>query len=422
MTSLVSSADAPFRRNDQGELTCDGVRLADIARDHGTPTYVYSAAAVDVAFDSVDSAYAGAPHLVCFALKACSNLALAARLARRGAGVDIVSGGELFRALKAGFPSERIVFAGVGKTRQEIGEALDANILLFTVESIQEVEAISALARERGKTARVAFRVNPDVDPKTHPYVSTGLKKNKFGIGRETVLDAYRFALSLPNLDPTGIHCHIGSQLVHLDPVRDAVDRIADLVAELKGIGVPIRYIDIGGGIAIRYRDETPDGPTAIASHVIGRAREFGATILMEPGRFLVGNAGILLTEVVYTKENGSKKFVVVDAAMNDLIRPSLYDAYHEIVTVSPPSGEENLVDIVGPVCESGDFLAHDRSFPPVASGDLLAVLSAGAYGFVMSSNYNARPRAAEVVVAGGTARVTRQRESYEDLIRGEVV
>ncbi|HEY3080029.1 MAG TPA: diaminopimelate decarboxylase [Chloroflexota bacterium] len=420
--SLVSSADAPFARLGSQELACEGVSLAEIAARFGTPTYVYSATAIESAYDRLDRAYADVPHLVCYALKANQNLAVAALLARRGAGVDIVSGGELFRARRAGFPSERIVFAGVGKTRREVGEALDAGIMLFTVESTNELETIAEVARGRGKSAPVALRVNPDVDPKTHPYISTGLKKSKFGVPREEVVGIYRRALALDGVEPVGIHCHIGSQLVHVDPIKDAVDRIADLAGELKAIGVPLRYLDMGGGLAIRYREEEPEGPERVAEHVGRRVRQLDATLLMEPGRFLVGNAGALLSEVVYTKQNGPKRFVVVDAAMNDLIRPSLYDAYHEVASVQAERPGRETVDVVGPVCESGDFFAHDRELPPLRQGDLVALLSAGAYGFVMSSNYNARPRAAEVLVRGSEARLVRERESYEDLVRGEIV
>jgi diaminopimelate decarboxylase len=420
--SLVSSTDTPFARLASGELACERVPLGEIARRFGTPTYVYSATAIEAAYDRIDRAYADVPHLICYALKANQNLAVAALLARRGAGADIVSGGELFRARRAGFPAERIVFAGVGKTRREIGEALDAKIMLFTVESTNELETIAEVARQRGAAAPVALRVNPDVDPKTHPYISTGLKRNKFGVPREEVLGIYRRALELEGVEPVGIHCHIGSQLVHVDPIKDAVDRIADLAGELKGIGVPLRYVDMGGGLAIRYHDETPEGPEQVAEHVKRRVRELGARLLMEPGRFLVGNAGALLSEVVYTKQNGPKRFLIVDAAMNDLIRPSLYDAYHEVAPVQPPRPGSETVDVVGPVCESGDFFAHDRDLPPLRPGDLVALLSAGAYGFVMSSNYNARPRAAEVLVRGAEARLVRERESYQDLIRGEVV
>jgi diaminopimelate decarboxylase len=420
--SLVSSTDAPFARLSAGELACEQVALAEIARRFGTPTYVYSAGAIESAYDRIDRAYAGVPHLICYALKANQNLAVASLLARRGAGADIVSGGELFRARRAGFPARRIVFAGVGKTRREIGEALEAGIMLFTVESIAELETIAEVARRRGAVAPVAMRVNPDVDPKTHPYISTGLKKNKFGVPREEVLGIYRRAIELEGVEPVGIHCHIGSQLVHVDPIKDAVDRIADLAAELQRIGAPLRYVDMGGGLAIRYRDEAPEGPEQVAEHVGRRVRELGLTLLMEPGRFLVGNAGALLSEVLYTKQNGPKKFVVVDAAMNDLIRPSLYDAYHEIASVTAPRQGVETVDVVGPVCESGDFFAHDRELPPLQQGDLVALLSAGAYGFVMSSNYNARPRAAEVLVRRAEARLVRERESYEDLVRGEVL
>ena len=418
--TLVSTADAPFGRVGK-ELYCEDVSLDEIARTYGTPAYVYSTASIEAAYDRLALAYVDVPTLICYALKASSNLAIAALLARRGAGVDIVSGGELFRALKAGFPANKVIFAGVGKTRQEIREGLDAGILQFTVESAAELEAISEVAVSVGKVAAIAVRVNPDVDPKTHPYISTGLKKNKFGVAREEIVALYRRALELPNVEPTGIQCHIGSQLVHIDPIKDAVDRVAELARELKLIGVSLKYIDIGGGLAIRYQNEVPEGPEDVAEHVKKHVRELGVTLLMEPGRFMVGNAAALVTRVVYTKVNASKKFVIVDAAMNDLIRPSLYDAYHEIVPVTDREGSE-VVDVVGPVCESGDFFAHDRELPPLHNGDLIALLSAGAYGFAMSSNYNSRPRPPEILVRGSVARVVRARETYDDLIRGEVL
>ncbi len=420
--TLVSSPHTPFGRLPSGSLACENVDLAEIARAHGTPTYVYSATAIERAFDRLDRAYAGVPHLICYAMKACANLAVLALLARRGAGADIVSGGELFRALRAGIPADRIVFAGVGKTRDEIRQALAAEILMFTIESPQELDAIQFVAAEMGTTARIAIRVNPDVDPQTHPYISTGLKKSKFGVPHEQVVNLYLRAADLPNIEPCGIQCHIGSQLVHVDPIRDAVDRVSELAADVVRRGIGLRYLDIGGGLAIRYRGDDPEGPEAVAAHVAARASALGLSLIMEPGRFLVGNAGALLTRVIYTKANGARKFVIVDAAMNDLIRPSLYDSFHEIAPVQARRGPNETVDLVGPVCESGDFFAHDRPMPPLEQQDLVAILSAGAYGHVMASNYNARPRAAEVLVRGSEARVVRTRETYEDLVRGEVL
>jgi diaminopimelate decarboxylase len=404
-----------------GVLHCEGVPLDEITRAQGTPTYVYSAGAIRDRYRALDEAYAGVPHQIHYALKANDSLAIARLLGDLGAGADVVSGGELFKARQAGIPADKIIFAGVGKTVEEIALALDEDIMLFNVESPAELETIGDLAAARGKVARISVRVNPDVDPQTHPYISTGLRKNKFGVPADQVLAVYHRAREHPALEPVGIQMHIGSQLVRVQPIVDAVDRLADLVAQLRGAGIDLRYLDVGGGLGIRYRDEEPEGPTALAEHVLPMIRELGVTLLSEPGRFLVGNAGVLLTRVVYRKQNGPKQFVVVDAAMNDLIRPSLYEAYHEIRPVREDRGAAETVDVVGPICESGDFFAHDRALPAVRAGDLLAIMSAGAYGFAMASNYNARPRAAEVLVSGDTARLVRRRETYDDLIRAEV-
>jgi diaminopimelate decarboxylase len=405
-----------------GSLCCEGVSLVEIAREYGTPTYVYSEGSVCDRFRALDEAYAGLPHLICYALKANDNLAIARLLGDLGAGIDVVSGGELFRARRAGIQASRILFAGVGKTAQELAYALDEDILLFNVESREELDALAAVAHDKQRVARVSVRVNPDVDPQTHPYISTGLQKNKFGVAAEQALDLYRRARDDKFLEPVGVQMHIGSQLVHVQPIVDAVARLVDVVQRLRAEGIALRYFDVGGGLGIRYRDEVPEGPSDLAAHVLPAVRELGLTFVCEPGRFIVGNAGVLLTRALYRKQNGTKRFVVVDAAMNDLIRPSLYDAYHEIRPVREPSanGEGEVVDVVGPICESGDFLAHDRALPSVGSGDLLAVMSAGAYGFAMASNYNARPRPAEVLVAGSTHRLVRRRETYEDLVRAE--
>ena len=402
-----------------GVLSCEEVPLSEIASTYGTPTYVYSERSITSRYAALDAAYAAIPHLICYAMKANDNLAIAGLLASKGAGADVVSGGELFRARRSGIPGNRIIFAGVGKTRAEIAQAIDEDILTFNVESEAELNAIADVAAEKGRVARVAVRVNPDVDPQTHPYISTGLKKNKFGVGAERVLDVYRQAHAHRYLEPVGIQMHIGSQLVHVQPIVDAVHRVADLVNRLRDEGISLRYFDVGGGLGIRYHDEQPEGPSQLAAQVIPIIRELGMTLLAEPGRFLVGNSGALLTRVVYRKQNGAKTFVIVDAGMNDLIRPSLYDAYHEIATVAE-GGQPEVVDVVGPICESGDFFAHDRALPGTAPGDLLTVLSAGAYGFAMASNYNARPRPAEVLVSGTTHRLIRRRETYEDLIRAE--
>ncbi len=406
-----------------GTLACEDVSLAEIAAEFGTPVYVYSETSIRDRFRAVDAAYASVPHLICYALKANDNLAIGRILAELGAGVDVVSGGELFRAQRAGFPGRRTIFAGVGKTRPEIAAALDADILAFNVESPAELATIAEVARAKEVIARVSVRVNPDVDPRTHPYISTGLKKSKFGVPAEQVVELYRQARDNPNLEPVGIQMHIGSQLVQVQPIVDAAARLVQLVESLRQEGIALRYFDIGGGLGIRYRDEAPEGPADLAGRVLPLIRDLGLTLVCEPGRFLVGSAGALVTRILYRKENSGKKFVIVDAAMNDLIRPSLYDAYHEIRPVAEPAqpaADLETVDVVGPVCESGDFFAHDRPLPPTGAGDLLALLSAGAYGFAMASNYNARPRPAEVLVRGDERRLVRRRETYQDLIRAE--
>jgi diaminopimelate decarboxylase len=403
----------------QGVLACEDVPLSEIAATYGTPVYVYSEQSIRERFEALDRAYSSVPHLICYAMKANDNLSIVRLLAGLGAGADIVSGGELFRARRAGVPADRIVFAGVGKTRAEIAQAVDEDVLLFNVESTDELDAIASVAKEKERVARIAVRVNPDVDPHTHPYISTGLKKNKFGVPADQVRAVYRRARDDQYLDPIGIQMHIGSQLVHVQPIADAVQRLADLVHELRGDGIELRYFDIGGGLGIRYRDEEPEGPADLATRVLPTIHDLGVTLLCEPGRFIVGASGVLLTRVLYRKENGAKRFVVVDAAMNDLIRPSLYDAYHEIRSVAPCHGAE-VVDVVGPICESGDFFAHDRLLPCVQPGDVLAIMSAGAYGFAMASTYNARPRPAEVLVSGTQHRLIRRRETYQDLLRAE--
>lgn len=406
-----------------GVLSCEEVGLPEIAERYGTPAYVYSATSILDRFQALEDAYSSVPHLICYALKANDNLAIARLLADRGAGVDVVSGGEAFRALRAGFPASRMIFAGVGKTDREIREALDAQIMAFNVESSAELAAIERAASDMGRVARISIRVNPNVDPQTHPYISTGLKKSKFGVEASKVVELYRTARDSRNLEPIGIQMHIGSQLVHVQPIVDAVDRLADLVFVLRRNGIDVQYVDIGGGIGIRYHDEDPEGPGDLALHILPTIRDLNVKLVCEPGRFIVGNSGVLLTRVLYRKENGGKKFVIVDAAMNDLLRPSLYSAYHDIRPVcvnNAAVADHEIVDVVGPVCESGDFLAHDRPLAPSKAGDLFAVMSAGAYGFAMSSNYNARGRAAEVLVTGASARLVRRREEYEDLVRME--
>ena len=404
-----------------GELYCEGVPVGRMAREAGTPLYVYSGAALAGHFRAFAEAFAGVPHLVCFAMKANGNLATLRLFASLGGGADVVSGGELFRALKAGVPPDRIVFAGVGKTRDEIAYALKSDILMFNVESVPELHLVNAVAGEMGARAPIALRVNPNVDPKTHPYISTGLKKSKFGIDIAQAEEAFTLTKTLRHVEVVGVHQHIGSQITEVGPFVDAIGRVGELVRGMRARGFSIRYLDIGGGLGITYNEETPPIPAEVAKAVLPLIKDLGCTLVMEPGRFLVGNAGILVTRVLYVKQTPAKNFVIVDAAMNDLARPSLYNAYHGIQAVRPREDAAPLVgDVVGPICESGDFLAKDRELPAVEPGDLLAVMSAGAYGFSMSSNYNARPRSAEVLVRGDRYAIIRDRESYEDLIRGE--
>ena len=403
------------------DLYCEEVPVARIAEAVGTPVYIYSHATLTRHFQVLDEAFSYVPHLICFALKANANLAVLKLFAGLGGGLDVVSGGELYRGLAAGVPPERIVYAGVGKTREEIAYALKSGILMFNVESDQELHRISEIAVELKRTARIALRVNPDVDPKTHPYIATGLKQSKFGIDIERAIEEYEAAKTLPALEVVGIHQHIGSQITKIQPFVDSLTRTVGLVRQLREQGTDIRYIDIGGGLGITYHDETPPLPLEFAQALIGVIRDLGATVILEPGRVLVGNAGILVTRVLYTKQQPVKNFVVVDAGMNDLARPSLYGSYHAIWRVHRVSGRDEVtVDVVGPICESGDFLAKDRKLPRFEPGELMAVMSAGAYGHTMSSNYNARPRAPEVMVRGNEFHVVRERETYADLIRGE--
>ena len=403
------------------KLYCEDVPVAEIAKKVGTPFYLYSYSTLERHFKAFDGAFSKVPHIVAFATKANSNLALLRLFGSLGGGADIVSGGELFRALKAGINPKRIVFAGVGKTGEEIRDALRADILMFNVESSQELLAIDEVAKELGVKAPIALRVNPDINPKTHPYISTGLKKSKFGIQITKAVEQYQLATRLANVEIVGIHSHIGSQLTRVKPFVDALKRVSRLIEELRTrFGIKIRYLDFGGGLGISYRDEKPPLPRELARAVVPMIRSLGCTLILEPGRVIVGNAGVLVTRVIYTKEGESKRFAVVDAGMNDLLRPSLYGAYHEIVPVVKNRRPRKVVDVVGPICESGDFLAQDRPLPQVQPGELLAVLSAGAYGFSMASNYNARPRPAEVLVQGEKYDIIREREAYDDLIRGE--
>ncbi len=407
----------------QGELYCEGVPVRTVAQRVGTPFYLYSSNTLANHFRAFDSAFSGVPRIICFALKSNSSSAVLRLLGREGAGADIVSGGELFRALRAGIDPKKIVYAGVGKRRDEIEYALKVGILMFNVESGDELQALSRAAAEMRSIARIALRVNPNIDPKTHAYISTGLKENKFGIPIEQALEYYQAAKTLPNVEIAGVHQHIGSQITEVQPFIDALEKVVAFVQELRAAGIGIKFIDIGGGLGITYKDETPPLPRELASAVQPLLKKSGCTLVLEPGRAIVGNAGILVTRAVYRKDSGGKRFLIVDAGMNDLIRPSLYDAYHDIKpVVEPKSSDQTVFDVVGPICESGDFLAKDREMPAVNQGDLLAVMSAGAYGFSMSSNYNSRPRAAEVMVKAGEFFIVRERETYNDLTRGEKI
>lgn len=405
-----------------GRLFCEGVPVEDIAREAGTPVYIYSYKTLTRHFRVFDEAFDGLPHMVCFAMKANSNAAVVRTFAKLGGGADVVSGGELTRALSAGVPPERIVYAGVGKTDAEIEQALKAGILMFNIESSEELAAMDAIAGKLGVKAPIAIRINPDVDAKTHPYISTGLKKNKFGIAIEQAATEYRAAARLANIEVVGIHQHIGSQLTEVSPFVDALEKTVGLVRSLKAEGLDIRYIDVGGGLGIRYLDENPPHPDELARALGPVLAGTGCTLVFEPGRVLVGNAGALVTKVLYRKSTEARNFVIVDAGMNDLMRPSLYGAYHEIRPALTREDGEFVADVVGPICETGDFLARDRKMAIPQRGDILAVMSAGAYGYTMSSNYNSRTRPAEVMVSGEGYHVVRRREEAGDLTRGEVI
>lgn len=410
----------PFQRRD-GILHAEGVSLEDIARRFGTPCYVYSRAALTAAFQGYGQALAGREALVCFAVKANSNLAVLDVFARLGAGFDIVSGGELARVLAAGGDPGKVVFSGVGKSVPEMRLALGHGILCFNVESAAELDRLNAVAGEMGRRAPVSLRVNPDVDPKTHPYISTGLKTSKFGIPYGAALELYRQARRLPHLEIRGIACHIGSQLLDPAPAAEAAGRVLALVDALAAEGMALRHLDLGGGMGIRYRDEEALPAGDYLRPLLGVVAGRHERLILEPGRSLVGNAGLLLTRVGTLKPGEERSFAVVDAAMNDLARPALYDAWHDVVPVGGSGGNPRRYEIVGPICESGDFLARDRELA-LAEGDLLAILSAGAYGMVMSSNYNTRPRAAEVMVDGDQAHLVRRRETVDELLAGESV
>ena len=430
MTSLSANAaplpGAPFVCYQNGQLMVEGVALSELARQHGTPLFVYSKAAILAALAAYQRGLAGREALICYAMKANSSLAILKLLADAGCGFDIVSAGELERALAAGATPSKIVFSGVGKTRAEMRRALEAGVGCFNIESMAELDVLSDVAVACGQTAPVSIRVNPNVDAKTHPYISTGLKGNKFGISHDEALAAYRHAASLPGLRVVGIDCHIGSQITESAPYLEAMDRVLDLVTQIEAAGIPIHHIDFGGGLGIDYNGDTPPAADVLWQQLLGKldARGFGnRKIMIEPGRSLVGNAGVCLTEVLFLKPGEQKNFCIVDAAMNDLPRPALYEAFHRIVPLAEanPAAQTTTYDVVGPVCESGDWLGRDRALA-VQQGDVLAVLSAGAYCVSMASNYNTRPRAAEVLVDGSSARVIRKREAVQDLWRGESV
>ncbi len=419
MKLLINSPAWNYR---DGELYCENVPLERIARRTGTPVYVYSRRHLVETYREIASAWRGRSHLVCFSMKSNSTGAVVRTLVGEGSGVDVVSGGELYRALRAGAPAEKIVFAGVGKTEKEIVEGLQAGILFFTVESTPELELISRTAERLGKTAPVALRVTPDVDPKTHRYITTGKAENKFGLDREAAVEFYRRCRRLPGIDPVGIHMHIGSQILDTAPFREGVKRLVGLLKKLKAEGISLRYLDIGGGMGISYRGEEPPPAAAYAAALRPLLKGFRLTVILEPGRFITGNAGALLVSVLQVKKKAKKNFIVADGAMNDLIRPALYGAWHQIVPVRPGGGKPDRFDVVGPICETGDILGSGRRFAEPEPGDRLAVLSAGGYGSVMSSNYNSRPRPPEVLVDGDSFRVVRKRETYRDLVRGEVI
>ena len=405
-------------RGADGELRLEGHALAGLSRRFGSPLYVYSRGAMLDALAGYQRALAGLPHLVCYAMKANSNLAVLQTFARAGCGFDIVSGGELERVLAAGGDPAKVVFSGVGKTRAEMRRALEVGVHCFNVESLGELERLSAVAVGCGRRAPVSLRVNPDVDAGTHPYISTGLKDNKFGIAHDEALAAYRLAASLPGIEVVGIDCHIGSQITQLEPYLDALGRVLDLVEAVEAAGISIRHVDVGGGLGITYTDETPPSAETLVRGLaeLMRARGHGRReLIVEPGRSLVGNAGVLLTEVQYLKRGATKNFCIVDAAMNDLVRPAMYEAWMAIEPCTPRAGETEVWDVVGPVCESGDWLGRDRPLA-IAPGDVLAVLSAGAYGMTMAGNYNSRPRAAEVLLDGDAVHLVREREDARSL------
>ena len=407
----------------QNELYCEDVPVGKIAAEIGTPFYLYSHSTLTRHFKVFNEAFEGIERLVCFSAKANTNLAVLRLFATLGCGLDIVSGGELYRGLQAGFASDRIVYSGVGKRVDEIDYALESKILMFNLESLDELKLINERAGSLNRRAPVAIRVNPNVDPKTHPYIATGLKKNKFGIDTEAAIEGYQMACALKNIEVIGIDCHIGSQITEVGPFEEALKSIKSLLQHLKAeLGIHIGYIDMGGGLGITYADETPPSLKEYAKAFLTNLDGMDLRLILEPGRVLVGNAGILVTSVLYKKSGSGKKFIIVDAGMNDLLRPTLYKAFHAIEPVVRSETSFTVADVVGPICESGDFLAVDRSLADVKAGDLLAVMSTGAYGFVMSSNYCSRTRVAEVMVKNNRYEIVKQRETYSDLVKGEII
>ena len=403
-------------------MYCEDVPVADIARKCGTPLYIYSQSALERQYRVFDEAFAPVPHLTCYAVKANSNLAILSLFRTLGSGFDVVSGGELMRAFAVGMDPQRIIYSGVGKTADEIDLGLRRGILQFNIESVAELGMVDARARAVDRVADIALRVNPDVDSRTHPYISTGAREHKFGIAFDQALPVYRRARRSRHLRITGVACHIGSQITVLEPFLSALERLKEIVSCLRAEGVNLNNLDLGGGLGIVYDDEATPHPAEYARAMLAAARDLDCRLLLEPGRVIAGNAGILVTRVIVTKQNGLRNFVVVDAGMNDLLRPSLYGAHHRVQAVALTRRAGWKADLVGPICESGDFLARDRNMTRVRANELLAIMSAGAYGFVLSSNYNTRPRAAEVLVRGSRIKVIRRRERFPDLIRGEAL
>jgi diaminopimelate decarboxylase len=403
------------------DLYCENVPIADIAEQIGTPLYLYSYATITRHFRVFGDAFNDLDHLTCFSVKSNSSLAILRIFALHGGGADVVSGGELFRALRAGISPDKIVYSGVGKTLEEMKLALNSNILMFNVESDQELQLLNITAKDMGCKATIAIRINPEVEPKTHPYLATGQSENKFGIPLKDSLNTYESAKQLENIDVKGISCHIGSQLTDIDPFLEALRKLKDILKELTKMAFDIKFLNLGGGLGITYSDEKPPHPLEYAKALKEIIGKDNITLILEPGRVIIGNAGILVTRVLYTKSTKNKRFIIVDAGMNDLIRPTLYNSFHAIQPVKMTHSEMLVADLVGPVCETGDFFVKDKKMPPFKSGDLVAIMSAGAYSFSMASNYNSRPRPAEVMVKGKIFSLIRSRETYNDLIHGEV-